>query len=120
MKKGALIGCGFFAQNHMHAWADVDGAAIIALCDRDDKRLKETAERFGIERTYSDAVELMKLEDLDFVDIATTVQTHRPLVELAARSKVHIICQKPFADTLEDATAMVDATCSGRRDPDGA
>ena len=64
MKKGALIGCGFFAQNHMHAWADVDGAAIIALCDRDDKRLQETAERFGIERTYSDAVDLTRQRGL--------------------------------------------------------
>jgi len=112
MKKGALIGCGFFARNHMHAWADVDGAAIIALCDRDDKRLKETASRFGIERTYTDAAELLKSEELDFVDIATTVQTHRPLVELAAGSKVHIICQKPFANTMEDGRAMIDAAAS--------
>ena len=28
--KGALIGCGFFAINQMHAWKDVDGAAIVA------------------------------------------------------------------------------------------
>jgi len=110
MKKGALIGCGFFAQNHMHAWADVEGATITALCDRDETRLKETAGRFGIERTYTDATELLKSEELDFVDIATTVQTHRSLVERAAGSNVHIICQKPFADTMEDARAMTDAS----------
>ncbi|GAB2184887.1 Gfo/Idh/MocA family protein [Roseibium sp. LAB1] len=112
MKKGALIGCGFFARNHMHAWADVEGAAITALCDRDENRLKETADRFGVERTYTDAADLLKSEELDFVDIATTVQTHRPLVELAAGSRVHIICQKPFADAMEDGKAMIDAAAS--------
>ncbi|MEP3046133.1 MAG: Gfo/Idh/MocA family oxidoreductase [Roseibium sp.] len=106
MKKGALIGCGFFAQNHMHGWAGVEGAEIVALCDRDENRLKETADRFGIERTYTDAAELLKNEPLDFVDIATTVQTHRSLVELAASHRVNIICQKPFADTMDDAKAM--------------
>ncbi len=109
MKNGALIGCGFFAQNHMHAWADVEGARIVALCDRDEKRLKETAETFGIERTYTDAADLFENEKLDFADIATTVQTHRPLVEMAAAAGVNIICQKPFADTMEDARAMTDA-----------
>jgi len=29
--KGALIGCGFFAINQMHAWKDVDGASIVAI-----------------------------------------------------------------------------------------
>ncbi|MBG6147833.1 putative dehydrogenase [Labrenzia sp. EL_142] len=109
MKKGALIGCGFFAQNHLHAWQELSGVEISALCDRDTARLRETTDRFNIERTYSDAAELLNVEELDFVDIATTVQTHRPLVELAATSGVNIICQKPFADTMEDAQAMTRA-----------
>ncbi len=109
MKKGALIGCGFFAQNHMHAWADVEGGEITALCDRDETRLKETGTRFGIDRLYTDAADLLKAESLDFVDIATTVQTHLPLVQLAASAGTNIICQKPFADTMDDAKAMTRA-----------
>ena len=46
----------------------------------------------------------------DFVDIATTVQSHLPLVNLAARHKIPVICQKPFALNLDDAKAMVE-TC---------
>jgi predicted dehydrogenase len=42
------------------------------------------------------------------VDIATTAPTHRPLVELAARQGVAVICQKPFATSLADAQAMVE------------
>lgn len=109
MKQGALIGCGFFAQNHLHGWADVMGAEITALCDRDPERLEATGAKFGITRLYRDAAALFKAEALDFVDIATTVQTHRPLVEQAADAGLHIICQKPFADTMEDAGKMVEA-----------
>ena len=107
--KGALIGCGFFAQNQLHAWRDIDGAAIVALCDRDPERLAATAETFGITRTYTDAAAMFAAEELDFVDIATTVQSHRPLVEMAAGAGCHVICQKPFAETMDDARAMVAA-----------
>ena len=107
--KGALIGCGFFAQNQLHAWRDIDGAEIVALCDRDPERLAATAETFGITRTYTDAAAMFAAEKLDFVDIATTVQSHRPLVEMAAGAGSHVICQKPFAETMDDARAMVAA-----------
>ncbi|MFY0734773.1 Gfo/Idh/MocA family protein [Aurantimonas sp. NFXS3] len=107
--KGALIGCGFFAQNQLHAWRDIDGAEIVALCDRDPERLAATAETFGIARTYTDAAAMFAAEELDFVDIATTVQSHRPLVEMAAGAGCHVICQKPFAETMDDARAMVAA-----------
>ncbi len=106
--KGALIGCGFFAQNQMHGWAGIDGVEIVAVCDRDPARRDDTAARFGA-RPYADAAAMLAAETLDFVDIATTVASHRPLVELAARAGVHVICQKPFAETMEDARAMVGA-----------
>jgi hypothetical protein len=51
---GALIGCGFFAVNQMHAWQDVAGASIVAICDRDPERLKIVGDQYGIERRYSD------------------------------------------------------------------
>ncbi|MBX5172485.1 Gfo/Idh/MocA family oxidoreductase [Rhizobium sp. NZLR1b] len=107
--KGALIGCGFFAINQMHAWSDVDGARIVAICDRDPERLDIVGDQFGIERRYSDAEALFTDGGFDFVDIATTVQSHRALVEMAAGNKVPAICQKPFAKTLSDAKAMVEA-----------
>ncbi|MEB3047461.1 Gfo/Idh/MocA family protein [Rhizobium mulingense] len=107
--KGALIGCGFFAINQMHAWNDVDGAEIVAVCDRDPERLKLVGDQFGVERRYSDAETMFADGGFDFVDIATTVQSHRALVEMAARNKIPAICQKPFAKTLADARAMVEA-----------
>ena len=106
---GALIGCGFFAVNQMHAWRDIDGASIVAICDRDPERLRIVGDQFGIAKRYTDAAELFAGENLDFVDIATTAPSHRPLVEMAAAHRVPVICQKPFAPTLADAKAMVRA-----------
>ncbi|TJW81649.1 MAG: gfo/Idh/MocA family oxidoreductase, partial [Mesorhizobium sp.] len=68
----------------MHAWRDIEGASIVAICDRDPERLKVVGEQFGIERRYTDAAALFAGENLDFVDIATTAPSHRPLVEMAA------------------------------------
>ncbi|KQT69058.1 MULTISPECIES: Gfo/Idh/MocA family protein [unclassified Aureimonas] len=111
--RGGLIGCGFFANNHLNAWRDLsasgDGAAIVALCDRDEARLASVAKAFGIGRTYTDAKAMFEAEALDFVDIATTAPTHRALVELAAAHKVPVICQKPMAPTIADGRAMVAA-----------
>ncbi|MCE7027166.1 Gfo/Idh/MocA family protein [Jiella avicenniae] len=113
--KGALIGCGFFAQNQLHAWSGIEGADIVALCDQDGTRLSDTAERFAIARTYRDAAAMLEAEQLDFVDIATTVPSHRPLVEMAAAAGLDVICQKPFAATMADARAMVEAVESAGR-----
>ena len=107
--RGALIGCGFFAVNQMHAWRDIEGASIVAVCDRDPERLCIVGDQFGIAKRYTDAAEMFASESLDFVDIATTAPSHRPLVEMAARHRVPAICQKPFAPTLADAKAMVKA-----------
>lgn len=107
--QGALIGCGFFARNHLHAWRELPGAQIVALCDADPGRLAEAAKAFGIGRTYTDAARLIASERLDFVDIATTPASHRALVEMAAAAGLPCISQKPFALTLDDARAMVDA-----------
>jgi predicted dehydrogenase len=107
--KGALIGCGFFAVNQMHGWRDAEGARIVAICDRDPERLKAVGDAFGIERRYTSAEDLFADGGFDFVDIATTVGSHRALVEMAARHGVATICQKPIAPTMEDAKAMVAA-----------
>ncbi|WP_299934480.1 Gfo/Idh/MocA family oxidoreductase [uncultured Pelagimonas sp.] len=110
--KGALIGCGFFAQNQMHAWQDIKGVEITAICDRDTDRLNATAKTFGIARTYTDATQMLADGGFDFVDIATTVSSHRSLVEMVAEARLHVICQKPFAETMQDARTMVEAVNS--------
>lgn len=115
MLRGALIGCGFFAINHLHGWRDVQGAEIVAICDRAAERLKIAGDQFAIESRYTDAAAMLASERLDFVDIATTAATHRPLAELAASHGLAVICQKPFAPTLADAKAIVEASTKAKR-----
>lgn len=108
--RGALIGCGFFANNHLHAWRDLaPRVAMVAVCDRDRSKAEAARQRFGITAAYDDAVAMLEAERPDFIDIATTVESHRMLVELAAARKVPVICQKPFARDLPEARAMVGA-----------
>ncbi|MDE2446634.1 MAG: Gfo/Idh/MocA family oxidoreductase, partial [Alphaproteobacteria bacterium] len=116
MLRGALIGCGFFAINHLQGWKSAKGAEIIAICDRSPERLTLVGDQFGIIARYVDAAEMLAKEKLDFVDIATTAPTHRSLAEMAAANGVAVICQKPFAPTLDDAKAIV-AACEKAKVP---
>lgn len=106
--RGVLIGCGFFARNHMQAWAGIDEVEIVGVCDTDPAKAQAFADHFAA-RAYTDAAAMLAEVKPDFTDIATTVASHRPLVELAARHSRAVICQKPFAETLQDGTAMVAA-----------
>ena len=107
--RGALIGCGFFARNHMNAWAGLAGAEIVAVCDLDPARATAFAQGFGVADVFYDAAQMLAQVKPDFVDIATTFDAHRTLVELAARHARLVICQKPFAETLANGRAMVGA-----------
>jgi predicted dehydrogenase len=104
----AVIGCGFFAQNHLHAWSEIPEAELVAVCDIDPEKARIGAETFG-GTPYTDASEMLANESLDFVDIATTAPTHRMMVELAAEHGVAAICQKPMAWEMDAARAMVDS-----------
>ena len=107
--RGVVVGCGFFARNHLHAWRALEGIEVVAVCDADEARAREAAHAFGVPRVYGDAARMLADLRPDFVDVATPPHAHRALVELAARTGTHVICQKPLAPTLDDARAMVDA-----------
>lgn len=105
--RGVLIGCGYFAGNQIRAWRELADVRIVAVCDLDQDRAKASAELVGA-RAYSDPEEMLARERPDFADIATTVASHRHLVELSARYCHLVICQKPLAETMADAIAMVE------------
>ena len=51
---GGLIGCGYIANQQMAAWAQVRGGAITAVCDIDEAKARDMAERFGVEVVHTD------------------------------------------------------------------
>jgi predicted dehydrogenase len=106
----AVLGCGFWSQFQIAAWQEVGGVELIAVYNRTKCEAEATAVRFGAPAVYDDAEALLAKEPLDFVDIITDVSTHSQFVELAARYRVPVICQKPMASDLATAEAMV-RTC---------
>ncbi|MBX3576138.1 MAG: Gfo/Idh/MocA family oxidoreductase [Rhizobiaceae bacterium] len=106
--RGALIGCGFFARNQMAAWLEMDRVSIEAVCDIDPENARRFASEFGIGRVFTDAGEMLASVRPDFVDIVTPTSSHHDLVEMAARAGVAAICQKPFAQTVDQAIRMVE------------
>lgn len=109
--KVGLIGCGFFARNHAHAWQAVDGAELVAVCDRDPDKAETYARDFGVKRIYNDIDDLCENEELDFVDVVTDPANHRTAVEAIAPHKVPLICQKPMAPSIQESQSMVE-TCA--------
>ena len=105
-----LVGCGFYAQNHLNAWRDLrnEGALLSAVCDVDPATAKAAGETFGVP-WYSDVAQMLDAQPLEAVDIVTRQDTHRALAEITISRGIATIVQKPFAPTWEDATAIVDA-----------
>ena len=81
--KAGVIGCGFFAENHLAVWNAIEDVTLAAVCDQQADRANAAAAKFNAGKVYTDAEEMLANEPLDFVDIVTTPPTHRPLVELS-------------------------------------
>ena len=105
-----LIGCGFFAQNHLHAWNDLaaEGVDLVAVCDIDESKARAAGEKFGA-RWYTSDEAMFAAEQLGLVDIATQMRTHLPLVEMAIRHRVPTVVQKPFGENIAQVRRMVQA-----------
>jgi predicted dehydrogenase len=78
---------------------------IVAACDLSIERAKAAAPR-----AYTSVEEMLKVEDLDFVDIATRSTTHLELISMVAERGPEVICQKPMAPDWATACRMVEIT----------
>jgi predicted dehydrogenase len=107
----AVFGAGFWPRYQLAAWNEVGGVRCVAVCDWDRARAEALAREFGIPAVYDDPEALFQDESarLGFIDNITQVEGHKPITLLAARYRVPAICQKPLAETLEDAEQMADA-----------
>ncbi|MGM0474072.1 MAG: Gfo/Idh/MocA family protein [Bacteroidota bacterium] len=106
----AIFGCGFWSQFQLGGWKELEGAECVALYNRTKSKADDLARRFGISRTYDDPEELMRNEELDFIDIITDVDTHAQFVDLGAKHGKDVICQKPMAPDFQTARHMMEVT----------
>lgn len=108
--KFAIFGCGFWSQFQLGAWKEIEGVECVALFNRTKSKAEDLANRFGVPKVYDDAEELLKNEELDFIDIITDVDTHEKYTLLGAKYGKDVICQKPLAPSYESAKRMMEAT----------
>ena len=103
-----LIGAGMVSRHHLIAWADIaDQARVVAVADPSRDNAARRAAEFGIPQSYTDAEAMLAATELDAVDIAAPRQLHAPLVRLAAKRRLPVLCQKPLAPNLHEAIELV-------------
>lgn len=106
----AIFGTGFWSQFQLAAWQELAGVECVALYNRTRAKAEALAERFGVPAVYDDPEALLENEQIDFIDVITSVETHRRFVQLAADRGLPVICQKPMGVSLAEAEEMV-AVC---------
>ncbi|WP_370400592.1 Gfo/Idh/MocA family protein [Sulfitobacter sp. JB4-11] len=104
-----VVGCGFFAQNHLHSWKSLagEGAELVAVCDLSEEQAKAAARSFSVPAAYTDMADMISNEALDLVDIVTQVNTHQTLVSMALDAGIATIVQKPFGLSLAQCQEML-------------
>ncbi len=105
--RGAIIGCGAISRTQLEAWHLIDEAEIVALCDLQHEKAEQRAIEYRIPSVYTDYRIMLETEALDFVDIATGPDSHLALVSAGAAKGLHVLCQKPMANSLDEAREMV-------------
>ncbi|MEI8189392.1 MAG: Gfo/Idh/MocA family oxidoreductase [candidate division NC10 bacterium] len=103
----AFAGAGTISAYHLTGWKQTPGVELVAICDAVLEKARTRAIEFGVSRAYADFATMLDKEKPDAVDIVTPVETHAPLVRIAADRGIHAMCQKPMAPTLAEAEALV-------------
>lgn len=93
------------AETHLRAWRALD-LPWVAVHDRNKESSSALGQRFGA-LVYDDVARLM--QDCDVVDVCLPTFLHREVVEQAAHTGRHVICEKPLALSTEDGAAMIRA-----------
>ena len=102
----ALAGCGRISQVHLQTIKDEQRVTLVGVVDTDKQAADSTAEAFGV-KPYYEVKDLLEGVKPDALVICSPPNTHRTIAELALRSGVHVLCEKPLATSIADAEAMV-------------
>src|SRR5262245_45970817 len=107
----ALLGTGSIAD---HAFAPAvqatDGAQLVAVLSRDQRRGAAFAQRHAIPAVYDDLATLLRSPQVDAVIVATPDATHEPQVIAAARAGNHVLCDKPLTNNVAGCQPMAAVT----------
>ena len=96
----AVIGCGGRGGANL---GGVRGENIVALCDVNSKNLAKAAEQFPNAKTYEDWRKCLEQKDIEAVVCSTTDHTHAFVNVWALNRGLHVYCEKPLANSVEEA-----------------
>jgi UDP-N-acetylglucosamine 3-dehydrogenase len=106
--KAAVIGAGCMGTTHSATCSALPGVELAYVVDVRPEAARALAERYGA-RAVTDAAEAFADESVELVVVATSTESHKPLVIGALEAGKHVFCEKPIARRLDEALAMLEA-----------
>ncbi len=102
-----MIGCGSIAQKaHLPAYRKY-GFQVVGAFDVIPAALRSAVDRFDL-RPYDSLDDLLADEAVAVVDVAVRTEDRYPVILQALRAGKHVLSQKPFASTIEQAREIVE------------
>lgn len=115
MKSIAVIGAGYWGPNLVRNFRGSPDWDLVAVCDLDEARAERVVGPRSTVEVETSVQRLFSRTDLDAVAIATPARTHAPLALAAFEAGLHVLVEKPLADSAEMAALMVSAARSAGR-----
>jgi predicted dehydrogenase len=107
--KVGIIGAGGISSYHISGYKALGNVEIYAVCDINEQRAKDCAEKNNIKHVFADYNEMLALSELDAVSICTWNNVHASATIAALKAGKHVLCEKPMAINAIEAQQMVDA-----------
>ncbi|WP_147041010.1 Gfo/Idh/MocA family protein [Microbacterium aerolatum] len=111
-----MIGHGFMGAAHSVGWRQAPAAfdlplapSMAVLVGRDADKTAAAARRWGWDETSTDWRAVIARDDIDVVDIVTPGDSHAEIAIAALAAGKHVLCEKPLANSVEEAEAMEQA-----------
>lgn len=109
-----MVGYAFMGAAHSQAWRNAPRyfdlplqLRMAAVAGRDEKLVRAAAAQLGWESTESSWQALIARDDIDLIDVCTPGHTHAEIAIAALEAGKHVLCEKPLANSVEEAEAMV-------------
>jgi len=111
-----VVGVGI-GRSHLRGYQAVaDRFEVAAICDIDAERARPVAEEHGVSRVVIDLSELLRMDELDVIDLCTPPHLHFEQILAVVGSGKHAICEKPLVSSLREMDELARAeAASGRR-----
>ena len=107
MLKVGVIGLGAMGKNHVRVYSEIPDIELVGIADVNYDLGQSLAEKFHT-KLFSEYKDLLK-QELDAVSIAVPTSLHKEVVVDAARAGVHMLVEKPIADTIGAAKEIIKA-----------